>query len=125
TPAVSVNNGKGLSMGVALNIMYAEGRLTKYQDIRLGLVQQGLSPQAAGQAASQDEAAFGAPYADIEGDVVAVDFRVGFLDEFSEETQIGVTGQTVIVFNLKGDIELSGYPVATVRHTLDIRQYTL
>ncbi|WP_303290316.1 OmpP1/FadL family transporter [Marinobacter sp. SS5-14b] len=125
TPAVSVNNGKGLSMGVALNIMYAEGRLTKYQDIRLGLVQQGLSPQAAGQAASQYEAAFGAPYADIEGDDVAVNFRVGFLYELSEETQIGFTGQTGTEFNLKGDIELSGYPVATGQPPLGISPVTL
>ena len=33
TPSVSVNNGNGLSMGVGLNVIYAEGRLTRYQDL--------------------------------------------------------------------------------------------
>src|SRR5690606_16071188 len=31
TPSLSVNNGQGLSMGLGLNIMYAEGRLSRYQ----------------------------------------------------------------------------------------------
>ena len=42
TPSIAINNGKGLSMGATLNIMYAEGRLSKYQDIRGGVYQQGV-----------------------------------------------------------------------------------
>ncbi|WP_269079043.1 OmpP1/FadL family transporter [Marinobacter similis] len=33
TPSISVSNGQGLSMGAGLNIMYAEGRLSRYQDL--------------------------------------------------------------------------------------------
>src|SRR5690554_2819263 len=38
SPSIAVNNGKGLSMGVGINVMYGEGRLTKYQDLRGAVV---------------------------------------------------------------------------------------
>ncbi|EAZ99569.1 OmpP1/FadL family transporter [Marinobacter sp. ELB17] len=40
TPSIAVNNGKDLSMGLGINIVYAEARLTKFQDIRAGLAAQ-------------------------------------------------------------------------------------
>ena len=125
TPSIAVNNGKGLSMGATLNIMYAEGRLSKFQDIRGGLVQKGLSPAQASGLATQYEQAFGAPYADIEGDDVAINFRVGFLYELSEQTQIGLTAQTGTEFELEGEIELQGYPAQSAQSPLGLAPQTL
>jgi len=151
SPSIAVNNGKGLSMGATLNIMYAEGRLSKFQDIRGGVYQQGVQqyltannlnsldelPAAARQqvqdqvsqqtAALADayEANFGAPYADIEGDDIAMNFRVGFLYELSDRTQVGLTAQTGTEFNLEGDIELSGYPVPNPESPIGVSPTTL
>ncbi|MBW7472288.1 outer membrane protein transport protein [Marinobacter sp. M216] len=97
TPSVSVSNGQGLSMGAGLNLIYAEGRLTRYQD---------LSSTAGPAALALPE-----PYADIEGDDVAVTFRVGFLYELSNRTQFGLTAQTGTELELKGDAEISNVPV--------------
>ncbi|GGY83860.1 OmpP1/FadL family transporter [Marinobacter zhanjiangensis] len=97
TPAVSVSNGQGLSMGAAFNIIYAEGRLSRYQD---------LSGSAGAGALTLPE-----PYADIEGDDVAVTFRVGFLYELSDRTQFGLTAQTGTELELEGDAEISNVPV--------------
>ena len=125
TPSIAINNGKGLSMGATLNIMYAEGRLSKFQDIRGGLVQRGLPPAQANGLATQYEQAFGAPYADIEGDDVAINFRVGFLYELSEQTQIGLTAQTGTEFELEGEIELEGYPAPSAQSPLGLAPQTL
>ncbi|MBY6193802.1 outer membrane protein transport protein [Marinobacter hydrocarbonoclasticus] len=125
TPSIAVNNGKGLSMGATLNIMYAEGRLSKFQDIRGGLVQKGLSPAQANGLAMQYEQAFGAPYADIEGDDVAINFRVGILYELSEQTQIGLTAQTGTEFELEGEIELQGYPAQSAQSPFGLAPQTL
>ena len=125
TPSIAINNGKGLSMGATLNIMYAEGRLSKFQDIRGGLVQRGLPPAQANGLATQYEQAFGAPYADIEGDDVAINFRVGFLYELSEQTQIGLTAQTGTEFELEGEIELEGYPAPSAQSPLGVAPQTL
>ncbi|WP_374706532.1 OmpP1/FadL family transporter [Marinobacter sp. F4206] len=97
TPSVSVSNGQGLSMGAGLNLIYAEGRLTRYQD---------LSSTAGPAALALPE-----PYADIEGDDVGVTFRVGFLYELSDRTQFGLTAQTGTELELKGDAEISNVPV--------------
>lgn len=97
TPSLSVNNGSGLSMGVGINLIYAEGRLTRYQDLSA----------VAGQAALVlDE-----PYADIEGDDIGATFRVGFLYEISDMTQIGLRLQTGTELDLKGDATISNFPV--------------
>lgn len=109
SPAISVNNGNGLSMGLGLNVMYAEGRLSKYQDIR-GVLAQQVGPAQAGPLANAYEAEFGAPYADINGDDIGVTFRVGFLYELSDRTQFGLAAQTGTEFNLEGDVEISNFP---------------
>lgn len=96
TPSIAVNNGQGLSMGAGLNIIYAEGRLTRNQD---------LGPSAEPLPVGAE------PYADIEGDDIGVTFRVGFLYELSDKTQFGMTAQTGTELNLKGDMEVTGVPV--------------
>ena len=97
TPSVSVSNGNGLSMGAGINLIYAEGRLTRYQD---------LSGIAGPAALALDE-----PYADVEGDDIGATFRVGFLYEISDMTQIGLTAQTGTELDLKGDATISNFPV--------------
>jgi len=109
TPSIALNNGKGLSMGLGINIMYAEARLTKFQDIRAGLAAQ--SDDATARVLAKNyEAAYGSPYSDINGDDIAVNFRVGFLYELSDRTQFGLTAQTGTEFELKGDAEISRFP---------------
>ena len=121
SPSLSLNNGQGLSMGAGINIMYAEGRLSRFQDIR-GLLAQSPTVQAAASGAGVSvntaadavadnyEANFGAPYSDVEGDDVAVNFRVGFLYDISPATQIGLTYQTATEFDLEGDVKVTGAP---------------
>ncbi|MFB2762294.1 OmpP1/FadL family transporter [Marinobacter shengliensis] len=94
TPSIALNNGKGLSMGLGLNVLYAEGRLSRYQDLS--------APPLAATGAE--------PYADVEGDDIGVTFRVGFLYELSDRTQFGLTAQTGTELNLEGDMEVSGLP---------------
>ena len=93
--------------------MYAEGRLSRYQDISGKLLRDDpryTTPEQATAAANAFEATFGAPYADVEGDDVAVNFRVGFLYDFSSRTQVGLTYQTPTEFKLEGDIKVTGAP---------------
>ena len=98
-------------MGVGINVMYAEGRLSRYQDIRGSLVQNPLINEATADAVADDyEANFGAPYSDVEGDDVATNFRVGFLYDISDRTQVGLTYQTATEFELEGDVEVTGAP---------------
>ncbi|KXS51124.1 MAG: aromatic hydrocarbon degradation membrane protein [Marinobacter sp. T13-3] len=117
SPSLSVSNGQGLSMGAGINIMYAEGRLSRYQDIRGLLVQAGQTPANADAIADNYEATYGAPYSDVEGDDVAANFRVGFLYDISEQTQVGLTYQTATDFNLEGDVKVTGAPNATFTGT--------
>lgn len=113
SPSISVSNGQGLSMGLGINILYADGRLSKYQDLT-GLAFRNYLSQnpndlqgakAAAQAASAYE-----PYADVTGDDVGVTARVGFLYKVSPRTQLGLTAQTGTELNLDGDIKISGFP---------------
>lgn len=124
TPSVSVSNGNGLSMGAGINLIYAEGRLSRYQDVT-GLVyrsalQQALANGASQQVAQQTAASQAAaaasvePYADIEGDDIGATFRVGFLYEISDMTQIGLSAQTGTELDLKGDATISNFPVPGV-----------
>lgn len=111
-------------MGLGVNIMYAEGRLSKYQDIRGALAQQ-VGPAQAGPLADAYEAQFGAPYADIEGDDIAVTFRVGFLYEMSDRTQFGLTAQTGTELDLEGDIEISNFPTPSAQSPIGLAPGTL
>lgn len=99
SPSIAVNDGNGLSIGAGVNVIYAEGKLTKFQDY------------------SGNEARFGQPpgtfedgYADVEGDDVAVTFALGMLWEYSEWTQFGISAQTGAELNLDGDAEISNLP---------------
>ena len=102
TPSVALSNGNGFSMGVGLNIIYAEGRLSRYQDLAL---EEAAISQTLGTPVSLED-----PYADAEGDDIGVTFRVGFLYELSEATQMGLTLQTGTELKLDGELEVSNAP---------------
>jgi len=122
TPSISVTNGNGLSMGAGINLIYAEGRLTRYQDLAAQVypnafaaaIGQGASPAQADQAARQAVSGYQDPYADIEGDDIGATFRVGFLYELSDKTQIGLSAQTGTELDLKGNATISNFPVPGV-----------
>ncbi|KPQ28731.1 MAG: long-chain fatty acid transport protein [Marinobacter excellens HL-55] len=124
SPSIAINNGQGLSMGIGINIMYGEGRLTRFQDVRGAVVQSQVRDAGASSLdqlppAAQQQIVDGAnglaqlypdTYSDVEGDDIAVNFRVGFLYELSESTQIGLTAQTGTEFELDGELEISQFP---------------
>ena len=101
-PSLSVSNGQGLSMGVGMNIMYAEGKLTKFVDNSAASVK-ATSTSPGGPNPNY----FGDGYADVEGDDVGVTFQVGFLYDFSERTQMGLTFQTGTELKLEGEGEFT------------------
>src|SRR5690554_4908030 len=112
TPSIAINNGQGLSMGLGLNVMYAEGRLTRYQDLSGAFYRATLEGTGSEQMAAQAALNAPEPYADVEGDDIGVTFRVGFLYELSDRTQFGLSAQTGTELNLKGDMEVTGLPGA-------------
>lgn len=122
TPSISVSNGNGLSMGAGINLIYAEGTLTRYQDLSARIYpaaftaarQGGASEPQADQVARQAVRNSPEPYADVEGDDIGATFRVGFLYEFSPMTQIGLSAQTGTELDLKGDATISNFPVPSM-----------
>ena len=100
TPSIAVSNGQGLSMGAGINLMYAEGKLTRFLD---------NSAASAAVTGGTDPSFYDQGYADIEGDDIGVTFRVGFLYELSDRTQLGLSAQTGTELNLKGDARLSNF----------------
>lgn len=105
-PSFSINNGQGLSMGVGMNIMYAEGTLSRYMD------NSGTNfnaPSGTGPGATSEG------YANIEGDDVGVTFQVGFLYDLSQRTQLGLTFQTGTELELEGDAEFTNVSVANTQ----------
>jgi long-chain fatty acid transport protein len=100
SPSISASNGEGLSMGVGMNIMYAEGKLTKFID-------NSAASFASINSTGSRTTPFGDGYADVQGDDVGVTFRAGFLYDFSERTQAGLTFQTGTELELEGDAEFT------------------
>lgn len=126
SPSIAINNGQGLSMGLGMNILYAEARLSKFQDIRGALAQQtGGNLVQASQLADAYEAQFGAPYSDVNGDDIAVTFRVGFLYELSDRTQFGLTAQTGTEIDFEGDVEISNFPAPNAQSPIGLAPVTL
>jgi long-chain fatty acid transport protein len=103
TPSISVSNGEGLSMGAGINLMYAEGKLTRFLD------NSAASFAVSSQNGTPNPSLYDQGYADIEGDDIGVTFRVGFLYELSSRTQFGLSAQTGTELNLKGDAKLSNF----------------
>ncbi|QSP95921.1 outer membrane protein transport protein [Marinobacter salinisoli] len=116
TPSIALSNGEGLSMGAGLNVIYAEGRLSRFSDPSGIVFRQALAAGADPATAAATAAAVvgslpAEPYSDVEGDDIGVTLRVGFLYELSDRTQFGLTAQTGTELRLKGDIVISDFPV--------------
>lgn len=103
SPSVAFNDGNGFSLGFGVNLMYAEGRLSKYQDYS------GSYAQAQGLGYSGP--AFDEGYFDVEGNDVAVTFSFGMLWEATERTQLGLSAQSGTELELEGTATLSNVPV--------------
>jgi long-chain fatty acid transport protein len=106
-PSISLNNGQGLSMGIGMNVMYAEGKLTKFIDNSAASV--GYTSTNPGYTGPTNPGHFGDGYADVEGDDVGVTFRVGFLYDLSERTQLGLNFQTGTELELEGEGEFTNF----------------
>ncbi len=106
SPSIAVSNGQGLSMGASLNILYVEGKLTKFQDNSGAIFQGSQGGGVAPNVTSQG-------YADIEGDDIGVTFQVGFLYELNNRTQFGLTAQTGTELELDGDAKFTDLVVVT------------
>ena len=122
TPAIAVDSGDGLSIGVGVNIMYLEGKLTKFNDTT-GLIAQNiaeendveldqLTPSQIKYANTLAEKN-ATPYSDVEGDTIEYPLRIGALYELSEQTQFGLTAETGTGSSLEGDITVSNFPAPT------------
>lgn len=103
SPSIAVSNGSGLSMGAGINILYAEGKLTRFQD------NSAASVAVTAPSGTPNPGFYDQGYADVEGSDVGVTFRVGFLYDLSGRTQFGLMAQTGTELNLEGDAELTNY----------------
>ncbi len=105
SPSIALNNGEGFSLGFGMNVIYAEGKLTKFQDYS------GTEARlrALGYTGSLQDG-----YADISGDDIALTFSFGLLWEVSDRTQLGLSGQTGTELKLKGDAKIHNFPSAGV-----------
>ncbi|MDX1456328.1 MAG: outer membrane protein transport protein [Marinobacter sp.] len=106
SPSIALNDGNGFSLGFGVNLLYAEGRLAKFQDYSANYAQ--------AQSLGYSGPAFEEGYVDIEGDDVAVTFSVGLLWEVSERTQFGLSAQSGTELELEGDATLTNVPQAAL-----------
>ncbi|MFE8071297.1 TonB-dependent receptor [Marinobacteraceae bacterium S3BR75-40.1] len=98
-PTIALHNDEGFAIGVGINLMHAEGRLTKFQDYtdqqqQLGT---GLVPESKG-------------YFDVEGDDYGVGLTFGLMFKPAEHTDIGIAFRSSTQFELEGDATLSNAP---------------
>lgn len=89
-PTLAFNNNEGFAIGIGLNVVYAEGKLTKFQDY----------------------SAFGTPegYFEAEGDDVAYGVIAGVLFQPYERTTFGLSYRSSIEIELEGDASLTNVP---------------
>jgi len=117
TPSIAVDSGDGLSLGIGVNIMYLEGKLSRYNDItgtiaekRLGVEDlENINPEEA-KLATEAAVVGPEPYSNVEGDSIEYTLRLGALYELSEQTQFGLTVESGTEASLDGDITVSDFP---------------
>lgn len=106
SPSIALNDGNGFSLGFGVNLMYAEGRLSKFQDYS--------ESEAKVRALGYSGPAFDEGYVDIQGDDLAATFSFGMLWEVNERTQLGLSAQTGTRLELEGDATLTNMPQASI-----------
>lgn len=126
SPSFAYNINEQLSLGVSMNIMYGEGKLTRYQDFsgvgalaaqRVG--QEIATAQQAPLTAAQEQLVNGIAgatanspegYFDTEGDAWEIGWTIGLMYQPLESTTLGLTYRSKVDFNLEGDTKLTNYP---------------
>ncbi|SFM02152.1 OmpP1/FadL family transporter [Marinobacter zhejiangensis] len=103
SPSIALNDGNGFSLGFGINLMYAEGRLSKFQDYSETEAQ--LNAALGGNGPALEEG-----YVDIQGDDLAATFTFGMLWEVNDRTQLGLSAQTGTELKLEGDATLTNMP---------------
>ncbi len=116
TPSIAVDSGNGLSLGVGVNIMYLDGKLSKFADTSGALAK--LEQKGAINAQQSQQLAAAPTYSNVEGDTIEYTLRIGALYELSERTQFGLTVETGTGSSLEGDITISDFPTQNGLTTL-------
>ncbi|XOZ33066.1 OmpP1/FadL family transporter [Halomonadaceae bacterium KBTZ08] len=112
TPSIAVDSGDGLSLGVGVNVMYLDGKLSRFNDRSKKLA--ALRSQGPkGEAIADAQLANPDPYSNVEGDTIEYTLRLGALYELSNRTQFGITAETGTGSELEGDITVSNFPAPT------------
>ena len=92
SPAVAFSSDSGLAIGASVNLLYGEGTLTKFQDLRsLGLPEDG--------------------YFEVEGDDLAINYTLGIQLQPTESTRLGMVFRTGTELELEGRARLTDAPV--------------
>ncbi|WP_202405514.1 MULTISPECIES: outer membrane protein transport protein [Gammaproteobacteria] len=109
TPSIAVDSGNGLSLGFGVNVMYLDGKLSKFTDTSGATLQDSSNgfntPAAATRAASATPT-----YSNVEGDSIEYTLRIGAMYELSDKTQFGLTVESGTEASLDGDITISDFP---------------
>jgi len=106
SPSIALNDGNGFSLGFGVNLMYAEGRLSKFQDYS--------ESEARLRKVGYSGPALEEGYVDIQGDDLAATFAFGMLWEVNERTQLGFSAQSGTELELDGDATLTNMPQASL-----------
>lgn len=94
SPSIALSDGNGFSLGFGVNVLYADGTLSKFQDYKGDL----------GPNAPQG-------HFEAQGDDVDVTFTAGMLYNFNDgRTDIGLSYRTGTELKLDGDAELTNAP---------------
>src|SRR5690606_12449444 len=94
SPSFAYNINEQLSVGFGLNIMYGEGKLTRYQDYTSGLLElasRGPLEKAQAEAIAAGYFDTNPGYFDVEGDDWEIGWTVGLMYQPLESTTLGLT----------------------------------
>lgn len=107
-PTLSLNNDEGFSIGVGLNIIYAEGLISKAQ----GYEQQ-LQPLGGFLGAGRTPETWPEGHSEAEGDDWGVGVIFGMMLQPYERTTLGLTYRSSIDLDLEGEANSISTPVPT------------
>jgi len=110
-PSIAFDSGDGFSIGAGLDIMYAKGILSRYEDYS------GLAALYGKPVNS-----FSPGLYKLSGDDWAVGWNVGLLWEATDSTNVGITYRSPVKFTLKGDATLSNVPNPVTGTTATLKE---
>ena len=98
-PSIAFDSGDGFSLGFGIDIMYAKGTLSRYQDYTGLETKFGITPGT-----------FHEGHFEAQGDDVDIGWNIGLMYQPSDRTTVGVTYRSKVEFDLKGDATLTNVP---------------